>query len=226
MTTVCITENKQISRCNVPPEYAALYFNMTVFFVVCTNLIPSLFIVISNLTIINELIKKSRNEVQRTLRIEEYTEYFLTNQNTNLETSNINQRDMRTMTLVEHNHDEFSQLNQSQNKQHNINKRVSSSIVHSNHLATKTLIAISMSFLLLNVPYFVTWCVYTYNRLSSIEIRKKLYTYLKITEIFFLINYSIAGYLYFASGKMYREHLYAILGCTIRRKRLSLSRGS
>ncbi len=240
LADICIINNdsEPITRCNIPPEYQVLYFNMTVFFVLCTNLVPSVFIAISNLTIIHEIIKNSRNEVQRTLRIEENIKFFSTCQRTDLETPDINELDTKIIPLIEYSHIESSNYNQSiisqkenssnhsHNNHHNIYKRASSSIVHSNHLATKMLIAISISFLVLNVPYFVTWCVYTYNRSGPLDYRKELYRYVKITEIFFLVNYSIAGYLYFASGKMYREHLYAILGCTFRRKRLSLSRGT
>jgi hypothetical protein len=48
----------------------------------------------------------------------------------------------------------------------------------------------------------------------------EIYSVVQITELLNLLNYSIAGLLYFASGRMYRQHLYALLGIKNKTKQI------
>jgi hypothetical protein len=78
-------------------------------------------------------------------------------------------------------------------------------------MVTKMLLMISSSFVMLQLPYFITWCYYVNNQLRPTnKIDRKFYTQLlMISEIPYIIYYSIASLLLF-SGKQYRKHLYAL----------------
>lgn len=87
-------------------------------------------------------------------------------------------------------------------------------------MVTKMLVPISSSFVLFQLPYFVSWCILAINELNrknEEDIRKnRNYFYIvRLTEILNLFYYSIASFLLF-SGKTYRKHLYALF-CSISR---------
>jgi hypothetical protein len=90
---------------------------------------------------------------------------------------------------------------------------------------TKMLFTISASFMLLNFPHFISWTRYALYRLAnhaemdtneSVRVRTAyLYNIIKITETLNILNYSITSLLYFASGKIYRDHLYSMFECKV-----------
>ena len=120
-------------------------------------------------------------------------------------------------------------------RQHNMDK---------NKKITNMLLSISASFVLFNLPYFVAWCIFAKARIAfqqqqqqqqqhsnsngggggggdatqlNLETTRhiaKLFGYVKITEIFNLFNYAVTGFLYFATGKIYRQHLYSMVKCS------------
>jgi ATP-dependent Zn protease len=147
--------------------------------------------------------------------------------------NNMPDQEARTIPLITHHMNKQSNNNNNNNNTNNIINILNSSMAPSlritSHIATNMLVAISMSWLILNLPYFIVWCIFTLHIMIKAENIEPAFLYQlsqikTITEMFVLMNYSMAGLLYFVSGKMYREHLYAILGCAARRKRLSLSR--
>lgn len=86
-----------------------------------------------------------------------------------------------------------------------------------NSKITTMLLAISASFVLLNLPHFIAWTIYAYNRVfNENKSAQKIHVnflILRLTELLVLLNYSINGFLYFSTGKLYREHLYYLFGC-------------
>jgi hypothetical protein len=88
-------------------------------------------------------------------------------------------------------------------------------VLNNNLMIAKMLITISASFVVLNLPYLIAYTVHALHFLnnSDSELLGYLYEIVKLTRILNLLNYSIAGLLYFASGEVFRVHLYAILGC-------------
>ena len=99
-----------------------------------------------------------------------------------------------------------------------------------NMSSTKMFITISASFVLLNLPYFVAWCRYALYRLNRAkpynrqEIKQMvdLYDGVKITEILILFYYAFSSFLYFATGKIYRENFFSIISFK-KKQRKSLS---
>lgn len=76
---------------------------------------------------------------------------------------------------------------------------------------TLMLIIISISFTFLNMPYLISWSIYYKELLTSSTDTSPtlnyLYSYLKISEIFSLLIYSVNFYLYCASGSLFRSQL-------------------
>ena len=81
----------------------------------------------------------------------------------------------------------------------------------SSQRVARILAIMSLSYAILNLPYFVTWCIFYYN----IEIEKKntsiqkqyLFGFINIAEIFYVLNYGLHFFLYCASSKRFLKQL-------------------
>lgn len=90
--------------------------------------------------------------------------------------------------------------------------RLVSSKIHD----TKILTSISLSFVLLNLPYFATmFCMFVYVMklediryfaVSDLIAKIRLQTWFLVTEIFQLVNFSVTGLIFFCSGRIFRTH--------------------
>jgi hypothetical protein len=127
----------------------------------------------------------------------------------------------KNASLTKNNYFNWSKKDKSYNSTSQIIKNNESfNRIYARHLMiAKMLVPISSSFVLLQLPYFITWCYYANNLLKSNgllenpqnqqNIQKQIYYHsiLKLSEILNLLYYSLASLLLF-SGKMYRKHLY------------------
>ncbi len=72
----------------------------------------------------------------------------------------------------------------------------------------KTLLFISFTYAILNLPYFIAWSVFfyeiAYNKIKAFG-KNYLFTALQITEIFYILNYSIYFYINFILGSSFRD---------------------
>ncbi len=70
----------------------------------------------------------------------------------------------------------------------------------------------SLSYALLNLPYFISWFVFFYHmaflraELTS-ERRHNLFAFSNLTEIFYVLNYGVHFFIYAASGQKFRDQL-------------------
>jgi hypothetical protein len=91
--------------------------------------------------------------------------------------------------------------------------RKNSKIKDDSHKVTRMLVVMSLSFAILNLPYFFAWCIFYYKIAINASITytslNNLFGALNIAEIFYVINYGIHFFLYCASGKQFREQLKA-----------------
>ena len=81
-----------------------------------------------------------------------------------------------------------------------------------------TLIAVASAFLLLRLPYVISYCLYLDIVLTKDKICDPLFEYrafavYAISYIFAILNYSINFVLYFVAGSSFRKELYASLTC-------------
>lgn len=105
-------------------------------------------------------------------------------------------------------------INNTSNNNNLINLNNSSakkpSIGNDSNKITKMLILMSFSYAILNLPYFISWCLFFYNiafgKIGLIG-SNYLFSALNICEIFYIMNYGIHFFIYCASGKKFRSHL-------------------
>ena len=75
---------------------------------------------------------------------------------------------------------------------------------------TKLLVLISFSYAFLNLPYFLTWSMYyieiNFNKEDAVT-HNYLYSAVELTEIFYILHYSIHFYIYCLSGSVFRNQL-------------------
>jgi hypothetical protein len=83
---------------------------------------------------------------------------------------------------------------------------------------SKILLLISFTYAFLNLPYFIMWCLFfkevAFNQNSLIE-KNNLFAGVQITEIFFILNYSIHFYINYLSSSRFRRQLKIINKCKI-----------
>nr|QVK45776.1 G protein-coupled receptor [Proales similis] len=189
----------QMVRCNIPRELSRPYFYLTLSFVAKTLALPFLIITFCNLSII---IKLYRNK--------NLLNEFNTSSLNQLVASGSRETPVHYSPVVR----DYS--HRPERSSHNAN--FYSKRLDKNWRVTKMLVAISASFVLFNLPYFIIWCVHADTRtrpggLLTAELvhrLKVISAYLQLAEILNLVNYSMICFLYFATGKLYRKHLRAL----------------
>lgn len=80
---------------------------------------------------------------------------------------------------------------------------------------TRMLVLMSFSYAILNLPYFIAWCVFFYRNVNKSINKVDTYyyhSYLQICEIFYILNYACHFYLYCAAGSSFRLLLKKALG--------------
>lgn len=97
-----------------------------------------------------------------------------------------------------------------------INRRETSCHVNRKIQNTKTLVSISLSYVLFNLPYFmiifymIGYGIENDERILVLflEFKLRVQRYFVITEIFQLMNFSVTGLLLFCSGQTFRVHAF------------------
>ena len=83
----------------------------------------------------------------------------------------------------------------------------------SSQRVTRILVIMSLSYTILNLPYFITWSIFYYSTViekqNSLIERKYLFGYINIAEVFYVLNYGLHFFLYCASGKRFFNQLSA-----------------
>lgn len=221
--------NQFQKKCDIPLNYESLYFKFTMMFVIQTLTFPFILITISNVSIAIAIERNRRSLLQK-----RFTENISDNEN-------ITEKIPRNLKLVNGEFSfERCSLTNNKNVEDSLkikrfifrsrkNLKYSSSVNSSckiggrekNMHITKMLLLISASFVLLNFPYFIAWCryalfrVYNSKPFNEEQVREIMYRYslVKLAEILNLLNYAVTGLLYFATGKVYRQNLYAFFRC-------------
>lgn len=80
----------------------------------------------------------------------------------------------------------------------------------SNHKITRMLLLMSFSYAVLNLPYFISWCMFFYHigfQSASNTLKYYLFSAINLSEIFYVLNYGVHFFIYCASGKKFRQLL-------------------
>lgn len=74
----------------------------------------------------------------------------------------------------------------------------------------KILLLISFSYAILNLPYLITWSVFffeiTFKKLNTAS-ENYMFSAVQLSEIFYILNYSLKFYIYCATGSTFRNQL-------------------
>jgi hypothetical protein len=171
------------------------YFHITIIYISITLLIPSVIIVISNTIIIFKTYKKPKKP-KIMFNLKSKTKNII----------NSNKKLARELMPSKK-----SSLGLNSTKSYlSTNKIVAkiSSKTNSAKKVTKVLLFISFSFVVLNLPYLITWLGFYYGiAFKNLDQIKKNYLFaaLQISEIFYILNYGLLFYLFSASGFIFKN---------------------
>lgn len=216
---------------------------------VITLLIPFLLITVSNISVLIAIYQSNRKLVERMGSWSDSGSVPATTHLTN-GNGNVIQDESATKSLLKKHErysirESFRKFTSLGSKKNKCGNKFSTGSAGSNgrkgrdknSKITTMLLAISVSFVLLNFPYFIAWCNNAYTRiyrknetqnmtsptnLTNSRQNNSPLTFLKITEVLNLLNYAINGFLYFSTGKLYREHLFYLFRCKYSKPSLGL----
>lgn len=171
------------------------YFQVNLIYICLVMFMPVITILISNLLIIHKTKKEELNRLKllNSDSITYRSRRVLAKRNL----SDGSHSKLKSLHLKPY----YFSLNTPLNKTESLN---------SSKKIVRTLIFVSFSYALLDLPYLTTWLVYFYGKnfahISS-SLDDYLYSALKLAEIFYVLNYGIKFFVYCASGSLFREHL-------------------
>ncbi len=184
---------KNIKSCDVKKEYSDEYFHITIAYICLIMLLPILIILIANVLISYKVFysKYQQKKLNKSSLIAKNNSHSNTANNNN----NSNNSKIKLKPYY---------LNIDQ-----VIKRVTNKANKAERL-TKLLVLISFSYAFLNLPYFLTWSMYyieiNFNKEDAVT-HNYLYSAVELTEIFYILHYSIHFYIYCLSGSVFRNQL-------------------
>jgi hypothetical protein len=217
-------ENNDLSYCDVKQDMEHIYFILTVVYASVKMLLPILLIFLCNLIIIANMIgnecKKHYlriNKIKRFKSIKKKKHFILRKYKKKLflngyqdlkvnksylliplkQQQQQQQQEKKTLKFKPY----FLTLDQVINR---VAKRANNP-----KILTKLIFFISLSYALLNLPYFIIWCLYYYEESNEdhVQHENKWFIWLKLSEMFYLINYTINFYIYCLTGSVFRNQL-------------------
>jgi hypothetical protein len=225
--------------CDVSKKFSKSYFNITIIYVFVIMLIPIIIIFLCNSLIIMHVYKagKARNLLIPNDTLKKKDSRSVSSDSirkpSNSRKSFIEMKNVRKdsekpsncLTVNNSNYtnvtiDENLVMNQDSKKssvlslRFNRNRNNRATKKRSNETkVTKMLTLMSLSYAILNLPYFISWATFFYfmafnfDEFSQKDRRFNLFTANNITEIFYVLNYGIHFFIYCASGHKFRSQL-------------------
>ena len=211
-----------LQYCDVEQEFSSAYFKITISYVVLTMLIPIIVIFLCNTLIIFFILKASKE--RESMANTKLTSKPKVSKLSGVELNSMNKSAIdvpEESTLLPKSQMSSSQLRLSISTPANTKgfNRLSSAILtkpshmkkssESNKI-TRMLLLMSLSYAILNLPYFISWSIFFYNMaFQSLTKAQRFYLFsaLNICEIFYILNYAIHFFIYCASGKRFRTQL-------------------
>ena len=182
-----------IKSCDVKKEFSDEYFHITIAYICLIMLLPILIILIANFLISYKVFysKHQQKKLNKSSLIAKNNSHS----NNNTANNNSNKSKIKLKPYY---------LNIDQ-----VIKRVTNKANKAERL-TKLLVLISFSYAFLNLPYFLTWSMYyieiNFNKEDAVT-HNYLYSAVELTEIFYILHYSIHFYIYCLSGSVFRNQL-------------------
>lgn len=182
-----------ITYCDIKKQFSRAYFFLTVFYVFLTMLLPILVIFFCNTLLIIYVYNAGKKR-------ENLINFNITKRKKSTEMC------CKTMLVarIEPNKKNALTLLKTQSL------KCLNSIKESNRI-TRMLMLMSFSYAILNLPYFISWCIFFYQMAIKHNydyiVKYRLFSAINICEIFYVLNYGIHFFIYCASGKKFRQQL-------------------
>lgn len=210
------------SFCDIDKNFKKEYFFLNIFYICFIMLIPMIIILISNFIIIytnSKVNSKRKHLVSRHSSINSNPK-----QRRSINTKNsirINKSDSNKLNIVIQKTAFPTNASDTPNsnirlKAHYwtfeqvINKNKKSNSSNAYKKMTIMLLVISFSFVALNLPYLIEWCIFFYkaafHQLDTVS-RHYLIAALQISEIFYILNYGLKFFVFCATGSTFRKKL-------------------
>ncbi len=203
ITNIVKNESNRL-KCDIPLQYESLYFKLTIAFVVQTLGLPFFLITLSNISVLVAIERNRKNF---------HESKYIKNSNSSFNQRTLVKKESLECCKVSNQSKESKETPILQNK--NRPKLKNADSCKSGHdpitlmRIRKKFFIISACFVLLNLPYFISWFVYSYYRINmskpfkaeETKILSELFNLVKLTEVLNLCNYSITGFLYFTTRK-------------------------
>ena len=185
------------------------YFRITIIYIIVTMLVPTLIILVCNFVIICGTYKTNQSlkfTTRKKLSIFQ-NKFFTTN-------------DSPKKTLARNK--KLAQLPKPSVKRKvsfvfkkhylSTNKIVSkiSGKTNSSKKLTKMLLFLSFSYVMLNLPYLISWLVFYYHiafKDADSTLKNYLFAFVQLGEICYVLNYGLLFYLYSASGSIFKNRV-------------------
>ena len=187
----------QLIYCDIITEWKSEYILITNVYVILIVFIPIPIIFISNILII---CKTNREESRRK---------SMQNLNISLTAIDINSRTTRISRLPSHLYTSI------RGRQSVLRRAQNNRTTNSSKKIATTLMIVSFSFAILNLPYLCVWSAYNLSEYKTNHMYQAhdnyLFAFVKIAEIFFVLNYGIKFFIYCATGSIFRQRLYSLV---------------
>ena len=201
--------NMSLNYCDINTDYKEQYFLINMIYIFLIMLIPILIIIVCNTLIIYKTFKSdtNRKRLQKETKRAAESVSLVTNRLTIAEPIEMNVISCHSTQLNKNRNSQptfkphYLTVNQMINKK---NRQSNSSKI------LKTLTIISFSYVILNMPYLLTWMVYFYQTALSrpdIVTQNYLLVLLEFCEMFYILNYAVKFYIYCASSSVFCEQL-------------------
>ena len=170
----------KFSYCDTDKNYNQIYFITTIIYIVLIMFIPITTIITCNTLIIFRVCNETK---KRSLMISGNFIEYPPNKN-RLFTKHANSYFGSESNIQSDDAVEFVKSN--------IGKKQLKKISSDSHKITRMLIIMSLSFAILNLPYFITWCIFYYTEaINGQKASSYLIGSINVTEIFYVLNYGI-----------------------------------
>ena len=189
-------EKNEDKRCDVVKEKSNLYFLITIVYTTLIMLVPIVIVFVCNFLIIfrikKEEIKRKELQIKKSItRAKRHDTSVIINHKT---------RDSAHFKLKPY-------YLPSKQIVHN----VCSKKAENSKKLTKTLILISFSYAIFNLPYLISWCLFFYqSELNDADAAKKNYLFsaVQISKVLFILNYGLKFFIYCVTGRSFLNQLY------------------
>lgn len=195
---------KNLQLCDPDSVLITEYVSLTVIYVMIVMIVPSLTIIVSNFIIMHQTSKAEKFKLINT-RITRITSTNLkSNQRNNLKSI----RKRKSKFLLRPHYINLQQIiNKISNRDQSYRK------------LTRTLLMVSSSYAFLNIPYLVSLALFYFNvnvhKNTTLVTANYMASAVKLTEVFYLLNYGVNFFIYCASGSIFRKQLrYSSKNCS------------